>query len=120
MMTIRFIFALCVLAVAVPASAQDTWTWNGNVASGRAIEIKGINGGIRATASSDGQVHVTARKTARRSNTDDVRIEVVEHSNGVTICAVYPSRQGRPENECGAGEGGRMNVENNEIGRASC
>jgi hypothetical protein len=112
----RFVLALTgAVVIAVPASAQETWTWNGAVANGRAIEIKGINGSIRAVASNDAQVHITARKTARRSNTADVRLEVVTHGDGVTVCAVYPTREGRPENECAAGEGGRMNVENNDV-----
>ena len=112
----RFVLALTgAVVIAAPASAQESWTWNGTVANGRAVEIKGINGAIRATQSSDGQVHITARKTARRSNPADVQIEVVQHGDGVTVCAVYPSRQGRPENECAAGDGGRMNVENNDV-----
>jgi hypothetical protein len=40
-----------------------------------------------------------------------VTIEVVEHDEGVTICAVYPGRSG--ENECRPG-GGKMNVRNND------
>jgi len=52
--------------------------------------IKGVSGDIRAVASS-GDVEVTAAKHARRSDPDDVKIEVVEHEDGVTICAVYPA-----------------------------
>jgi hypothetical protein len=33
---------------------------------------------------------------------------------GVTICAVYPSTDGRP-NECKAGSGGHMNVSHNDV-----
>lgn len=100
---------------AAPAAAQDTWSWNSALASGRTIEIKGINGAISAVAASGGDARVVARKTARRSNTDDVRIEVIEHAGGVTICAVYPSRSGREPNECRPGDGGRMNVQNNDV-----
>ena len=67
----------------------------GPVAAGAAIEIKGVNGGIDAEPAPErSEVEVTAVKRARRSNPDDVEIKVVEHAGGVTICAVYPSRDG--------------------------
>ena len=37
------------------------------------------------------------------------------HAGGVTICAVYPSRDARKPNECPPGDGGRMNVQNNDV-----
>ena len=115
MITTRIIFGMAAaLLVAAPAAAQDQWTWNGNVAQGRTIEIKGINGGINALAARDGEVRVTAVKTARRSDVSDVRLEVIEHAGGVTICAVYPGRRNRP-NECAPGEGGHMSVDNNDV-----
>src|SRR5882762_11717845 len=86
------------------AGAQGEFHWKGKVAPGKSIEIKGVNGDIRAVAGS-GDVEVTAVKHARRSDPDDVKIEVVEHEDGVTICAVYPSDD-RRENTCDAGRGG--------------
>lgn len=102
----------CALA-ARPLAAQQPWQWNGRVDSGDAIEIKGINGGIRAVASNGSEVRVSATKSARRSDPEDVRIEVVPHAGGTTICAVYPAR--RDTNECRPGNAGRMNVENNDV-----
>jgi len=72
-----------------------------------------VNGDVRGVAGS-GEVDVTAVKHARRSDPDDVKIEVVQHEDGVTICAVYPS-DGRRENTCDAGEGGHMNVRDNDV-----
>lgn len=94
------------LLVASNAAAQGDFHWRGQITSGQAIEIKGVNGDIRATPSSSGDVEVTATRTARRSNPADVRIEVVPHAGGVTICAVYPT-DGEP-NRCepGTGSGG--------------
>ena len=40
---------------------------------------------------------------------------VLEHSGGVTICAVYPHRPNREPNECAPGEGGRNSVQNNDV-----
>ncbi len=101
------------LLVPRAAAAQGEFHWKGKVAPGKAIEIKGVNGDVRAVAGS-GDVEVTAVKHARRSDPDDVKIEVVQHEDGVTICAVYPS-DGRRENTCEAGDGGHMNVRDNDV-----
>lgn len=103
------------LTLAAPALAQEQFQWSGRIASGRAIEIKGVNGAINAVAASGDEARVSATKRGRRSDPSDVRIEVVEHAGGVTICAVYPTRAGRPANDCQPGSGGRSNVENNDV-----
>jgi hypothetical protein len=106
--------AVLVVAMAAPGrAAEDEFHWQGKVASGAAIEIKGTNGGIVATGTSGGDVVVTAVKKGRRSDPTEVKIEVVEHPGGVTICAVYPS-DGAP-NECKPGQGGRMHVRDNDV-----
>src|SRR5882762_9153472 len=90
------------------APAQGEFHWKGKVAPGKGIEIKGVNGDVRAVAGSGGgDVEVTAVKRARRSDPDEVKIEVVQHEDGVTVCAVYPS-DGRRENTCEAGGDGHM------------
>jgi DUF4097 and DUF4098 domain-containing protein YvlB len=96
------------------ATGQD-FNWRGSLAPGQAIEIKGVNGDIRAEPAGGNQVEVVADKSARRDNPDSVKIEVVPHAGGVTICAVYPSRQGAQPNQCAPGKGGRMNVQNNDV-----
>jgi hypothetical protein len=113
----RRILPLAGLAVAMlsaPAAAQD-FDWRGRLAAGRTLEIKGVNGAIEAVPASGDEIRVTARKSARRSDPDDVRIEVVEHASGVTICAVYPPGRDGRENECAEGRGGRMNSERNDV-----
>lgn len=87
--------------------------WEGVVRPGQVLEVKGVNGSIRAQAADGRQARVEAEKRGRRSDPSEVRIEVVEHAGGVTICAVYPSRDG--ENRCEAGDGGRNSVRNNDV-----
>jgi DUF4097 and DUF4098 domain-containing protein YvlB len=53
-------------------------------------------------------------KKGRRSDPHEVKIDVVEHAGGVTLCAVYPSTDGRP-NECAPGKAGHMNVRDNDV-----
>lgn len=98
------------------AAAQqqgNEFRWHEGLAAGKVIEVKGVNGNVEATPSSSGEVEVVAVKRARRSNPEDVRIEVVRHPGGVTICAVYPSSEGRA-NTCEPGSRGHMNVRNND------
>jgi hypothetical protein len=110
-----FTAAAAMLAAApAPATAQD-FRWHGAVAQGLAIEIKGVNGDVRAEPSGSNEVEVAAEKRAQRDDPESVRIEVVPHAGGVTICAVYPSRDGARPNECQPGDGGRMNVQNNDV-----
>lgn len=100
---------------AAPAAAQEQWSWNGTVPVGRTLEIKGVNGGIRAVAASGSEARVQVTKRARRDDPDDVRMVVLEHAGGVTICAVYPHQSNREPNECAAGDGGRNSVQNNDV-----
>ena len=105
--------ALVVLAA--PLAAQD-FSWSGRVAAGKEIEIKGVNGGIRAEVASGDEIQVTARKHGRDDDPADVKIEVVEHGGGVTICAVYPTPEGaNHENECKPGSGGHMSTRDNDV-----
>jgi hypothetical protein len=105
---------IAALAMAAPAAAQNDFEWRGQMAAGQSIEIKGINGSVRAVAATGNEVEVTATRSARRSNPAEVRFEVVPHAGGVTVCALYPSPQGRPANECKPGSGGRMQTNNND------
>jgi hypothetical protein len=92
------------------AQQGQEWSWSGRVADGKTLEVRGVNGAVSAEPASGNQVEVRAQKHGRRDDPDDVRIEVVEHADGVTICAVYPGRS----NECRPG-GGRMNVRDNDV-----
>ncbi len=105
--TLAILMALTLLAGGT-VSAQD-FSWSGRIAAGKSIEIKGINGNIRAVHTDGAEVQVTAEKDGR--DRDELTFEVVEHSGGVTICAMYPGRSNKP-NECAPGNDGRMNTEN--------
>lgn len=93
----------------------DDFTWHGAIAPGKTLEIIGINGSIEVTAASGREAEVTAVKRARRSDPESVRFQVVDHADGVTICAVYPSSRRDEENECLPGGKGRRNTRNNDV-----
>ncbi len=113
--------AACVLVLAsAPAAAQvaneahDTFSWSGQLSPGQAVEIRGVNGSVEAGPSSSGQVEISAVKRGRRSDPKLVKVEVVPHAGGVTVCAVYPAPPGEQANRCEPG-GGRSNTKDNDV-----
>ena len=97
---------------AEPQRQGAEFRWHEPLAAGRTIEIRGINGNVSAEPASGGEVEVEAVKPARRSDPDEVRIEVVRHADGVIICAVYPNVGGEP-NTCEPGNN-RSHVRDND------
>jgi hypothetical protein len=97
-------FALAAALAALPLAAED-FRWQGRLSAGKAIEVKGINGSIEAATADSDEVSVVARKRGRRSDLDLVRVEMVEHEGGVTVCALYPPRRSDRPNVCRPGEG---------------
>ena len=106
------------LPAAVSTSAAtregEAFQWKRALAAGKTIEIKGVNGDITASRATGKDVEVKASKRAKKSDPDEVTIEVIEHDEGVTICAKYPNSDGR-ENECAPGDGGHMNFRDNDV-----
>ena len=94
--------------------ADSTFEWSGQVDEGQWLEIKGINGKLIAMAATGNTVQVTAVRTGLRSDPNEVEIVVVEHADGVTICAVYPPSGSQP-NECAPGDGGRNSTRRNDV-----
>ncbi len=101
--------------IALAAADERQWEWKGRVDRGKAVEIKGVNGAIRAERGSGAEVEVRARLRGKRDDPNTVKMEVIEHADGVTICAVYPSRDRDEPNECRPGGRGRMNVHKNDV-----
>jgi hypothetical protein len=83
--------AAVLVSTADPGWAQgDRVQWTGSVAQGQSVTVRGVLGSIQTTASDDGLVHVDARI----SDPSVARVEVYDHAEGVTICALYSSSQG--------------------------
>ena len=114
--------AVLVAGLLLPAAAASksstreggAFQWTRALAAGKTIEIKGVNGDITASRASGKDVEVSATKRWKKSDPDQVTIEVIEHDDGVTICAKYPS-SGDRENVCAPGDGGHMSVSDNDV-----
>jgi hypothetical protein len=109
-----FLTAVVVTCGASLAFAQADFNWRGQLGSGQALEIRGVNGEINATASGSGDAEVHATKSANRSDPSQVRVVVVPHAGGVLVCAVYPTRAGSEPNTCELGPKNRSNTDNND------
>jgi DUF4097 and DUF4098 domain-containing protein YvlB len=104
------------LASLAPAAAAQDFSWKGRLGAGKVLEIKGVNGDVQALLAPGSEAEVSATKRSRKSDPDEVEIQVVEHADGVTICALYPTpRRARHDNSCEPGDHGHMNTEDNDV-----
>jgi hypothetical protein len=94
--------------------ADSLFEWSGQLAEGQWLEIKGINGEVNAAPAIGDTAAVTAVRRGIRSDPNEVKLVVVVHADGVTICAVYPSGGSEP-NECVPGNGGRNGTRRNDV-----
>ncbi len=94
------------LALIVPAltalaqEAEEEFNWSG---TGTSVEIRNLNGPIEAEAHAGSSIEVVAVKQGPTDDLGDVRIDVVEHADGVTICTLYGD-----DAECGPGADGSL------------
>ncbi|MGZ4820966.1 MAG: DUF4097 family beta strand repeat-containing protein [Terriglobales bacterium] len=77
---------LCSLSL---AQAQgDHFHWSGKLAPNQVVQIKDINGSIDAEGSNGDTIDISAEKGG--PDRDQVRVELVQTGDGITVCAVYP------------------------------
>lgn len=93
-----------------PTDVRVTSVWSGQIAPGKQIEIKGVLGDLTAMRASGSEVVVTSTKVGQPDEVTAVRIEVVPHALGVTICAVYPDVPGQAPNSCRPGAAGNLSA----------
>src|SRR5262249_1309051 len=74
---------------------ESSFHWQAKLSPGQTLEVIGRNGDLEATGSSDATTQVDATKRDHGSDEKEAFIEVVEYSDGVTICAVY-ARDAKP------------------------
>ena len=87
--------------------ATAEFHWHGPITTGHQVEVRGLNGAIRAEAADGNEVEITAIKRSRGSNPTDVPIAVIQHNGDVTFCAAVPG----DANSCAeGGEGGQGGV----------
>jgi len=89
--------------------------WDGQMDAGDVLEIRGVNGGIIASAAVGSEAVVSFTLQGHDDDPATVSVVVFEHIGGVTICAVYPDVPGQPTNVCAPGSEYRMSVQDNDV-----
>ncbi len=84
--------AALTFAIASPLAAQSDFRWSGRLASGQEIEIRNLNGDVRAEPSTGSEVEVVGRR--RGDDVEEVEIRVVRQGDGMLICTVFPNSGG--------------------------
>ena len=87
------------MVAAAGAGAQEDFEWSARMERGQTLEVIGISGDIRAVGADGETASVTARKTGRRGDFENVEIEVMEDDGRVVVCVLY-SRRGRRVDTC--------------------
>ncbi|HZS61150.1 MAG TPA: DUF4097 family beta strand repeat-containing protein [Gemmatimonadaceae bacterium] len=81
------------LLAAAPAGAQTdapTFDWSGSVPAGATVHVDDVDGNIRVTGTSGGDVKVHGERTHVLSGGRALVFAVVKSGNDVTICAYHP------------------------------
>lgn len=88
----RVLTPLGLLLITVPAAAQsrDSWSWSGNVPDGGTLEVRNVNGLVKAERGGD-RIEITATKRATRGSVDAVEIRVEQDGDNVIVCALWPN-----------------------------
>jgi DUF4097 and DUF4098 domain-containing protein YvlB len=95
--------ALVALMAVNAFTAQEDYHWRGAMARGSLLEIRGINGNVRAERSTSGDVEVKAKVEGNDSATA-VQVHLMRHESGVTICTIFPGEKVcRPMGDSGPG-----------------
>lgn len=89
--------------------------WAGEIAVGRTLEIRGLNGDIEARPATGRQAEVVAHRTARRSDPNEVRVEVEETASGVIVCAIHPSKSGETPTRCSDLDRGGRRIKDTDV-----
>jgi hypothetical protein len=82
---------------ALPAAQQvcSTLVWTGRVRPGGTLEVRGLNGPVRIEAGPDDSIEVVAKRKGSREIFSAIEVKVVEHANGVTVCALCQAGEAR-------------------------
>jgi DUF4097 and DUF4098 domain-containing protein YvlB len=100
--------ALLALGVSCLVAAEaPPFDWRGSIPGGRTLDVRGVNGNIRTVLAPGSEVEVNAIRTARRSDPNQVRVEVENKGGDVVICVIYP-------NESNSGCDRGQNTKNND------
>ena len=112
-LSFTLIFALASAAFAQKSiegavGSEHTFHWQGKLAPDQMVAVKNVTGNINAQPATGDQLDITATKNGFDS--DEVKVVLIQNSDGVTVCAIFPTGVEGTENSC---ESGRHSHSNN-------
>ena len=99
---VRLGFLLLSLALCSQAWALQDGTpfhWTGKLATDQTVTVKTINGQVDAEPASGGEVEISAQASGTHAN--DVKFQVQQDADGVTVCEIYPNHDSCNGNSTG-------------------
>ena len=113
----RILSVVLFAAVSASCSWCADFQWEGQLAPGQLLEIRGVHGSIVAAGGSGKTATVTATKTGNTSDVSGVRIMAVPYEGGVVICSIYPdSPDSKHPNVCSPpGMDTYLSASNNDV-----
>jgi DUF4097 and DUF4098 domain-containing protein YvlB len=90
-MSIRHLALLALFAAPLAAQQQTSadFHWQKTLPAGSTVSIHNLSGDVRVTASTGADVEIVGIKHGNRRYFDDVTLEVVETSSGITVCSMF-------------------------------
>lgn len=82
------------------AAPAKEFSWQGPIAAGHTLDLRGIHGPIHAVRAAGREALVRATKKHRHLDPDVVRIETHEDEGDVYFCAIYPGHTAGSPNPC--------------------
>lgn len=90
-MAVGALFALAMIGGTTRADAQETtsgdFRWAKALSAGSRVRLQNVNGDVTVATATGNQVEVVGRR--RRGTADDIRVQVVETSDGIVACVVW-------------------------------
>lgn len=81
--------------------SEHTFHWQGRLAADQTIIVKDVTGDISAEAASGDQLEITATKSG--FDADEAKVVLLQTSEGVSVCGIFPDGDGGEQSDCGAG-----------------
>ena len=82
------------------AASEKQYLWEGPVAAGQQIHVRGLNGPIHAVRARGRTATVRAELSAKKGDPGTVRIEQYEENGTIYFCAIYPGDRTGSPNPC--------------------
>jgi hypothetical protein len=82
-------FALSLVCAASVAAQQPDFRWEKALAGGSTVSLQNLNGDVTVTPSTTGKVEIVGVKHGAKRYFDDITLEVVETSRGITVCSMF-------------------------------